>query len=70
MKEFCSKCAELEAQIEVLAQQHHREMQCMKQRLEESKVQCNKLQAENDALSLDLAFYSKEIKLTPHEDYK
>lgn len=54
MPEFCVKCAAHEATIELLNKRHYEEMQCMKQKLE-------KLQAENDSLSLDLAFYDGKI---------
>lgn len=50
MSEFCTKCAEKDAQIELLRQRHYEEMQCMKQKVE-------KLTTEVDSLSLDLAFY-------------
>lgn len=70
MKEFCSKCAELEAQIEVLTRKHFDEMQCLKQKLQESRSYADKLQSENEALSLDVAYYNKDFKLTPHEDLK
>lgn len=70
MKEFCSKCAELESQIEVLNKKHFEEIQCMKQKLEDSRKYANKLHAEVEALALDVAFYNKDFKLTPHEDLK
>ena len=54
MSEFCVKCAEKEAQMELLIKRHYEEMQCMKQKIE-------KLTAENDALSFDLAFYEGKI---------
>ena len=50
MSEFCVKCSEKEAEIELLRKRHHEEMQCMK-----SKI--NKLQDENEALIMDVAFY-------------
>jgi len=50
MSEFCVKCSEKEAEIELLRKQHYDEMQCMKSKIE-------KLQNENDALIMDVAFY-------------
>ena len=50
MSEFCAKCAEKEAEIELLRKRHYDEMQGMK-----SKIQ--KLQSENEALVMDVAFY-------------
>lgn len=54
MSEFCVKCAAHEANIELLMKRHYDEMQCMKAKLE-------KLQSENDSLSLDLVFYEGKI---------
>ena len=54
MSEFCVKCAAHEANIELLMKRHYDEMQCMKAKLE-------KLQSDNDSLSLDLAFYEGKI---------
>jgi hypothetical protein len=50
MSEFCVKCSEKEAEIELLRKRHHEEMQCMKTKLQ-------KLQDENEALVMDVAFY-------------
>lgn len=50
MSEFCVKCSEKEAEIELLRKRHHEEMQCMKDKLQ-------KLQDENEALIMDVAFY-------------
>ena len=50
MSEFCVKCSEKDAEIEILRNQHYKEMQCMKAKID-------KLQNENDALILDVAFY-------------
>lgn len=54
MSEFCVKCAEKEAQMELLIKRHYEETQCMKAKIE-------KLTSENDALSFDLAFYEGKI---------
>ncbi len=54
MSEFCVKCAEKEAQIELLMKRHYEEMQCMKQKVE-------KLTSEVESLSFDLAFYEGKI---------
>jgi hypothetical protein len=50
MSEFCVKCSEKEAEIELLRKQHHEEMQCMKAKIA-------KLESENEALVMDVAFY-------------
>jgi hypothetical protein len=50
MSEFCVKCSEKDAEIEILRNQHYKEMQCMKAKID-------KLQDENDALIMDVAFY-------------
>lgn len=50
MSEFCVKCSEKEAEIEILRKRHYEEMQCMKQKIE-------KLESENEALIMDVAFY-------------
>ena len=54
MKEFCVTCAEKEAKLEILNQKYEREMQCMREQL-------NKAKSENEALSLDVAFYGGNI---------
>ena len=50
MSEFCAKCSEKESEIELLRQRHYQETQCMKAKIE-------KLQNENEALIMDVAFY-------------
>jgi hypothetical protein len=50
MSEFCVKCSEKEGQIELLRKQHYEEIQTLKATIE-------KLQNENDALIMDVAFY-------------
>ena len=54
MSEICVKCSELESQMELLRKRHYEEMQCMK-----AKIQ--KLQNENEALILDVAFYGGNL---------
>jgi hypothetical protein len=54
MSEFCVKCSELESQMELLRKRHYEEIQCMK-----SKIA--KLQNENEALILDVAFYGGNL---------
>lgn len=54
MSEFCVKCSEKDAQIELLMKRHYEEMQCMKQKVE-------KLTLEVESLSFDLAFYEGRI---------
>jgi hypothetical protein len=50
MSEFCVKCSEKDAEIELLRKRHYEEVQSM-------KAQIEKLQNENDALIMDVAFY-------------
>jgi hypothetical protein len=50
MSEFCVKCSEKEGQIELLRKQQYEEIQIL-------KAQIEKLQNENDALIMDVAFY-------------
>ena len=50
MSEFCVKCSEKESENEILRKRHYDEVQCM-------KAQIDKLQNENDALIMDVAFY-------------
>jgi hypothetical protein len=54
MSEFCVKCSDLESQMELLRKRHYQEMQCMKAKIE-------KLQNENDALIMDVAFYGGNL---------
>jgi hypothetical protein len=54
MSEFCVKCSEKEAEIELLRKRHHEEMQCMKAKIA-------KLQDDNEALIMDVAFYGGNI---------
>ena len=61
MSEFCVKCSEKEAEIEILRSRHQQEMQCMMQKNA-------KLQSEVEALSMDVAFYSGDIKLTSNNN--
>jgi hypothetical protein len=50
MSEFCVKCSEKDAEIELLRKRHYEEIQSM-------QVKIDKLQDENDALIMDVAFY-------------
>lgn len=54
MSEFCVKCSDLESQIELLQKKHYEEIQCMKAKIE-------KLQNQNEALILDVAFYGGNL---------
>lgn len=54
MSEFCVKCSEKEAEIEILRKRYHDEFQCMKAKIE-------KLQNENEALAMDVAFYNGSL---------
>ena len=50
MSEFCVKCAEKEAQLEIVMKKFHDEIDVLKKRIE-------KLEGENEALVMDVAFY-------------
>jgi hypothetical protein len=50
MSEFCVKCSEKDAETEILRKQHYEEIQSL-------QTQIEKLQNENDALIMDVAFY-------------
>ena len=54
MSEFCVKCAEKEAELEILRNKYHQETECMRKKIE-------KLQSENEALIMDVAFYGGNI---------
>ena len=50
MFQFCVKCSEKEGELELLRKRYHEEVKCM-------KAEIDKLQRENEALSIDVAFY-------------
>jgi hypothetical protein len=50
MTEFCSKCAEKEAQLEIVMKKYFDEIELLKERIQ-------KLEGENEALVMDVAFY-------------
>jgi hypothetical protein len=50
MSEFCVKCSEKESEIELLRKHHYEEIETLKAKIE-------KLQNENEALIMDVAFY-------------
>jgi hypothetical protein len=50
MSEFCVKCSQKESEIELLRTRYYQETQCMKERIA-------KLESENEALIMDVAFY-------------
>lgn len=54
MSEFCVKCAEKEAQLELVMSKFHQEIETLKQRIQ-------KLESENEALVMDVAFYGGNI---------
>jgi hypothetical protein len=54
MFEFCVKCSEKEGQIELLRKRHYEEIETL-------KAQIEKLQNENDALIMDVAFYGGNL---------
>ena len=61
MNEFCSKCVEKDVQYELLMKRYHQELECCKLRIDELKITNARLQSQNDALILDIAFYDKKI---------
>lgn len=61
MNMFCDKCSEHEANLELMRTQHFKEMQCMKQKLEEANKLIVKLQYDNESLSFDVAFYNGSL---------
>jgi hypothetical protein len=61
MSEFCVKCSEHEGNIELLLKRHHMEMQCMKQKLKDLQDENAKLQNQNEALIMDVAFYGGNL---------
>ena len=54
MSEFCVKCSEKEGELELLRKRYSEEVACMKAKIE-------KLQNDNDALIMDVAFYGGSI---------
>ena len=50
MSEFCAKCVEKEAQMEILMKKFQQEIDTLKKRIDS-------LESENDALIMDVAFY-------------
>jgi hypothetical protein len=50
MAEFCVKCAQKEAEMEILRNKYYTEVECMKKQIES-------LQSQNEALIMDVAFY-------------
>lgn len=54
MSEFCSKCVEKEAQMEIVMTKFHQEIEVLKERIQ-------KLESENEALVMDVAFYGGNV---------
>lgn len=54
MKEFCTGCAEREAQMEVVMTNFNKEIENLKKRIEQ-------LESQNEALIMDVAFYGGNI---------
>jgi hypothetical protein len=61
MSEFCVKCSEKEAEIELLRKRYYEETQCMKAKIA-------KLESENEALIMDVAFYGGTMINLPCND--
>jgi hypothetical protein len=60
MSEFCTRCVELEARIELMQREHYNLMKELEQKLQ-------KIKDENDALIMDVAFYNGSIKVNTNE---
>lgn len=60
MSEFCTRCLELEARLEIMQRDHYNLMKELEEKLQ-------KLKDENDALIMDVAFYSGSIKGNSNE---
>lgn len=58
---FCSKCVEKEANIEILRTQHYKETQCMREQIDQLKTENERLSHLIEGLTLDLAFYNKDV---------
>jgi hypothetical protein len=54
MSEFCAKCVQVEAEMEILRNKYYTEVECMKKKID-------KLQSENEALVMDVAFYGGNL---------
>lgn len=54
MSEFCVKCVEKEAQMEVVMTKFQQEIETLRQRVA-------KLESENEALVMDVAFYGGNL---------
>lgn len=63
MKQFCDECARLEAEIEMMRSQHYNEINRLKEELADARKYASAVQRENEALSLDLAFYNKDFPM-------
>ena len=61
MSEFCVKCSAHEANMELLMKQHYMETQCMKQKIKDLQEANAKLQSDNEALAMDVAFYGGNL---------
>ena len=51
---FCSQCAERDAELEIVRKEHFEEIESLKKQIE-------KLQNENEALIMDVAFYGGNL---------
>ncbi len=67
MKQFCDECARLEAEIELMRSRHYDEIKMLKNELADARKYASAVQRENEALSLDLAFYNKDFPLPSNE---
>ena len=61
MSEFCVKCSEFEGKLELLQKQHYKEIECMKQKLKNLQEVNAKLESQNEALIMDVAFYGGSL---------
>lgn len=61
MSEFCVKCAEKEAQMELMNTRFYKESQCMRERIATLQRENETLRNENDRLAIDVAFYKGDL---------
>lgn len=61
MSEFCVKCTEKEAQMELMNSRFYKESQCMRERIARLQKENDELRNENERLAIDVAFYKGDL---------
>lgn len=61
MNEFCVKCSEKEAQMELMNSRFYKESQCMRERIARLQKENEVLTNENERLAIDVAFYKGDL---------